>query len=103
MVKPSVLSTLKSLPGGDQWDLRRLAFLGAGYLLTSMVPRRLDGRVVDRLVRSPLVVRGGVTEIAWSIGINAAGLEEGILVLEPRVVLAGRTHGPALEEGRILQ
>jgi hypothetical protein len=68
MAEPSVLSALQALPGGDRRDVRRLGFLAGGYLLTRMVPRRLDARVVDRLVRSSLVVRESwVGEIARSI------------------------------------
>ena len=57
MSKPTLLSVLRALPHGKKADYRKLLFLTAGYLLTSALPRRFDRRLVDRSVKSSLVVK----------------------------------------------
>ena len=58
MGKPSLVSRIRALPSGQPRDFRKLGFLSAGYLLTLLLPRRLDQWTVGRLLRLPVVVRG---------------------------------------------
>ena len=58
MAMPSLVSILRALRSGDRRDFRRLAVLSGGYLLTGVLPRRLDPWAVGRLLRSSFVIRG---------------------------------------------
>jgi lauroyl/myristoyl acyltransferase len=62
MAKPSLLSRLRSVRSGHANDFRKLGFLSSGYLLTLLLPRRLDPWVVGRLLRMRFYVRNAWIE-----------------------------------------